>query len=265
MSEPSRREFLQWVGAGAAVMVLPFGCSSSTQFFSDPERRTLMALANAVLPLDDKPGGAALGAANYIERLLTAFEQPVPPIFLAGPWSGRAPFPADDGTPSTTFPANSFLTPIPLDRVAEFAWRTRIYGPDGTSGLRALIKQAIAQADGSSPGKPVESLDPASLAQLFAGLDQDFQDALIALTTEAAFGPPEYAGNPKGAGWAMVHFPGDQMPLGYSLFDTTANVYRERADAPVTTPDPGPDPEPLDDDTRAFLTKLVTALGGKTF
>ena len=68
-----------------------------------------------------------------------------------------------------------------------------------------------------------------------------------------------------GAGWRLVHFPGDQMPLGYSLFDVAAGVYRERGDAPVTTADPGGDPEPMDDDTRAFLRQLVTTLGGKEF
>ena len=72
-------------------------------------------------------------------------------------------------------------------------------------------------------------------------------------------------GNPGGAGWRIVHFEGDQMPLGYSLYDVTAGQYRERSDAPVTTADPGGDPEPMDDTTRAFLRQLIQALGGQEF
>jgi hypothetical protein len=277
VSGPSRREFLQWVGAGSALLLLPPGCASSP-FFSPGERRTLAALANAVLPPDDTAGGAALGAVEYIETLLTAFDQKVPMIFLGGPYSGRAPFADDHGVPSANAPPNAFLQPVALDRVAERAWRLRLYGSSGVDGggpndavlgpvvgLRDLVKQAIAQAEGAAGKTTVESLDPDALAALFAGLDADYRDALIALVPEAAFGAPEYGGNPGGAGWQLVHFPGDQMPLGYSLFDVAAGVYRERSDAPVTTADPGGDPEPLDDATRAFLRQLIQALGGMEF
>jgi hypothetical protein len=260
----SRRQFLQLVGAGTMVLVLPPGCASGG-FLSDEERRTLAALANAVLPPDDQPGGAALGAVEYIERLLTAFDHQVPPIFLGGPFSGRQPYPNDDGTASATLPANGFLQPIPLDRVAERAWRQRLYGGEGVTGLRDLVKQAIAQARAMSGSQAIETLDAAALADLFAGLDADYRDALISLVAEGAFGAPEYGGNPNGTGWLMVHFEGDNMPLGYSLYDEQIGGYRERPDAPVTTADAGPDPEPLDDDTRAFLRKLVNALGGKEF
>jgi hypothetical protein len=277
VSAPSRREFLQWIGAGTAVLLLPPGCASSG-FFSASERRTLAALANAVLPPDDTAGGAALGAVEYIEALLTAFDNKVPTVFLGGPYSGRAPFADDHGAPSTNAPPNAFAQPVPLDRVAERAWRLRLYGSSGVAGggpndavlgpiigLRDLIKQAVAQAEGAAGKTPVESLAPDALATLFAGLDSDYRVALYALVPEAAFGAPEYGGNPSGAGWQLVHFPGDQMPLGYSVYDVTAGVYRERAEAPVTTADAGGDPEPLDDDTRNFLSQLVQALGGKEF
>ncbi|MGZ3438255.1 MAG: hypothetical protein ACXVDD_02000 [Polyangia bacterium] len=278
MSGVSRREFLQWIGAGSALLLLPPGCSSSSGFLSDAERRTLGALANAVFPPDDTAGGAALGAVEYIEALLTAFDRGTPTVFRGGPYSGRAPFADDHGAPSANVPPNGFATPIALDRVAERAWRLRLYGSSGVDGggpndavlgpvvgLRDLVKQAIAQARASAGKTPVESLDPDSLAALFAGLDADYRDALIELVPQGAFGAPEYGGNPGGAGWRLVHFEGDQMPLGYSLFDVTAGVYRERADAPVTTADAGPDPEPLDDSTRAFLQQLVQSLGGKEF
>ncbi|MGZ3429467.1 MAG: hypothetical protein ACXVCV_22605 [Polyangia bacterium] len=278
MSAVSRREFLQWIGAGSALLLLPPGCSSSSGFLSDAERRTLGALANAVFPPDDTAGGAALGAVEYIEALLTAFDRGTPTVFRGGPYSGRAPFADDQGAPSANVPPKGFATPIALDRVAERAWRLRLFGSSGVDGggpndavlgpvvgLRDLVKQAIAQARAAAGKTPVESLDPDALAALFAGLDADYRDALIELVPQGAFGAPEYGGNPGGAGWRLVHFEGDQMPLGYSLFDVTAGVYRERADAPVTIADAGPDPEPLDDSTRAFLQQLVQALGGKEF
>ena len=277
VSDVTRREFLQVVGAGTATLILPAGCASGG-FLSAKERATLATLCNAVLPPDDQPGGAALGAVEYIDALLTAFDRKVPFVFLGGPYSGRAPFADGDGNPSTQFPPDGFATPIALDRVAERAWRLRLYGSSGvkgggpndallgaTTGLRDTVKQAIVQADAAAGAQPIGSLDPDALAQLFAGLDADFQAALITLASEGAFGAPEYGGNASGAGWTMTHFEGDQMPLGYSVWDQNAGMYRERADAPVTTASPAPDPEPMDDDTRAFLTQLVTLLGGKQF
>jgi hypothetical protein len=277
VGELTRRGFLQWVGAGTAVLLLPPGCATPTGLFTDDERRTLAALADAVLPPDDQPGGGALGAVGYIERLLGAFDTEVPMVFLGGPYSGRTPFSDDAGAPSATVPPNDFLRPIALDRVAERAWRLRLYGSAGVDGggpndavtgpvvgLRDLVKQAITQARAAA-GMSLDLLDADARAALFAGLDQDYRDALITLVSEAAFGAPEYGGNPGLAGWHMVHYEGDIMPLGYSLFDTQAGTYRERPDAPVTTADAGPDPEPLDDDTRAFLAQLVQALGGKEF
>ena len=277
MSNVTRREFLQLVGAGSAILILPAGCASGG-FLSASERATLAALCDAVLPPDDQPGGAALGAVAYIDALLTAFDRKVPLVFLGGPYSGRAPFADADGNASAQFPPDGFATPLALDRVAERAWRLKLYGSTGvhgggpndavvgaTEGLRDTVKRAIAQADAAA-GKPgIGALDADALAQLFAGLDEDFQDALITLASEGAFGAPEYGGNASGAGWTMTHFEGDQMPLGYSVWDQNAGMYRERADAPVTTASPAPDPEPMDDDTRAFLTQLVTLLGGTQF
>ncbi|HXU68665.1 MAG TPA: hypothetical protein VN947_05020 [Polyangia bacterium] len=277
MSDPTRREFFQLLGAGGALLLLPPGCGSSGAFFSDGERRTLAALANAVLPADDTPGGGALGAVDYLEKLLTAFDAKVAPIFLGGPYSGRAPYPDDHGGATTNFPPAGF-TPMALDRVAERAWRLRLYGSKGVDGggpndavlgpvdgLRDTIKNAIRQADAAAAPMRVDALDADALATLFAGLDQDYRDVLLDLVPQAAFGAPEYGGNPGGAGWQLCYFEGDQMPLGYSLYDTSAGMYRERPEAPVTTPNPDPDPQPLDDDTRAYLTQLVTLLGGKEF
>ena len=277
MSDPTRREFLQWLGAGGALLVLPPGCGSSGGFFSDGERRTLAALADAVLPPDDTPGGGGLGAVEYIERLLTAFDLKVPPIFLGGPYSGRAPYPDDHGGASAQFPPPAFA-PIALDRVAERAWRLRLYGSSGVDGggpndavlgpvdgLRDTIKNAIAQAEAAAAPMRVEALDADALAALFAGLDQDFRDVLLDLVPQAAFGAPEYGGNPGRAGWQLTYFEGDRCRSATASSTPRPGSIVERPEAPVTTPNPGADPQPLDDDTRAYLTQLVTLLGGKEF
>lgn len=251
-----RRAFLKWVGAGSAVLLWPAGCARGGGFLTANERRTLARLADAILPPDDQPGGAALGAVEYVEALLTALDGAAPTVLRGGPYSGRQPF-ADGSAP-----ADGFAVAAPLDRVAARAWQLRLFGssgtPDGgpndallgpTMGLRDQLRQGLAAADG----------------QRFDNVDPDFVTTLYTLVSEAAFGAPEYGGNPGGAGWAMVHYEGDMQPLGFSRFDDAAQAYVEDAARPVTTANPGGDPEPLDDDTRALLDEVIAALGGKKF
>jgi len=155
-----RRSVLAWVGAtGATSALAAIGCDSKPAlptaasppaaappppapaptppvppYFTSDERAVLGVLADAVLPPDDVPGGNALGAVDYIENLLTAFDQQTPLIYLGGPFSGRTPEPNSDGTASATFPADDFPNFLPLDRVAERAWRLYIYGSSGVPG-----------------------------------------------------------------------------------------------------------------------------------
>ncbi len=258
----NRRAFLKCVGAGSAMLLWPAGCARRGGFLDDKERRTLAALADAILPPDDRPGGAALGTVAYVEALLTALDGAAPTVLRAGPYSGRQPFPDEHGAPSTMSPPNAFATALPLDRVALRAWQLRLYGSAGTPGggpndallgpvvgLREQLRQGLAAA----AGQPIGNVDP------------DFVALVYGLVAEAAFGAPEYGGNPGGAGWAMVHFEGDMQPLGFSAFDTVSGGYVERPDLPVTTANPGADPEPLDDATRALLDEVFAALGGRTF
>ena len=262
MAPINRREFMKWVGAGSAILILPPGCANAGGFLTTTEKKTLAALADQLLPPDDTPGGAALGAVEYIEALLTALDGKTPTILRGGPYSGRQALPDATGNPSSNLPANGFMMLLPLDRVQARAWHLRLYGSNHTDGggpndallgpvvgLRDQIRQGLAAANG-------QTLDQ---------LDADFRDLLFGLVNEAAFGAPEYGGNPGGAGWKLVHFEGDQQPLGYSLFDTTTMSYHERPEAPVTTPNPGPDPEPLDDATKKLLDMVIGFLGGKTF
>jgi len=264
----SRRAFLRATGAAGVVVLLPVGCQgppAPSSVLSEHERALLGALADGILPPDDQPGGRALGAVEYVEQLLGALDGPVATVFAGGPYSGRQPFGDGLGGASSVSPDNQFAVFAPLDRVAEATWRLRLFGGDGPDGpvvgLRDQVKQILAEADRYLPAAPDE-LTAEQRAALIAALDQSSIDTLMDLVSEAAFAPPEYGGNPDGAGWAMIHFEGDVQPLGYSLYDVSAGRYRERA--PVSGPAES-DPEPMDDDTREFVTLVVTFLGGEEF
>jgi len=282
MASLSRRDLFRFLSALPITYAVPIGCGFSNApapytpgFFTDAERSALDARADAVLPPDDGPGGAALGAVPYIERLLTAFDVDPPAIFAGGPFSGRAPNPAANGTPSSTFPPNDFANFLPLDAVSERAWRLRLYGSKGVAGgapneallgpvvgLRDAVKNGLAAAIKDAP-QALEVMLPADLADYFNKLEITFRNLLIELVFQAAFAAPEYGGNPGLAGWKMVHYEGDVQPLGYSIFSTDANAYKERPDAPMSTANVGPDPQPMTADTIAFIDNLVAVLGGR--
>lgn len=247
------------------------------KLFTEPERRALGALANVIVPPEPgAPGAADLGAVAYIERLLTAFDVDPPALFADGPFSGRQPLP--DGTGGAgAAPPNDFVRFRPLDRVTEKAWRIRLYGSRAVEGgalnegivplvvgLRDVFKDGLAKAIADAPA-PIETLSPAQLRDAFGGLDADLQKALVDLVPQAAFGAPEYGGNTNGEGWKLVHFQGDSQPLGYSLFDESAGVYRERPEFPMSTKEPGPDPAPLDEGSRAVMAQVVAFTNGKVF
>lgn len=243
---------LRVLGSVPLVAFLP-GCDDDTEivpagrYFTVRERETIGLLADVVIPDEPgSPGGAKLGAVSYIEQLLTAFDVDPPRIFADGPFSGRQPF--ADGTK----PPNDFTRFMPLDRVRERAWRMRI------EKLRKLF------ADGIGP-IAASGLSAADAPEVFRGLDQELQDALIDFVSQAAFGAPEYGGNPDRAGWNLAHFEGDSQPLGYSIFDEKAGAYRERPDAPMSIADTRPDPDPMDPETRALLEEVVKFTGGKVF
>lgn len=283
----TRRDVLRYIGGAAVATVVPplglLGCNSGTTpvqtgFFTDPERAALAALANAVLPPDDKPGGEALGAVDFIEKFLTAFDSAdathPPAIYASGPFSGRAPYADADGNPSTTFPTDSFATYLPLDRVKDAGWRIQLFGSSAFStgapndallgpvvGFRDQMKAGLADAiKGATENGfgDLATLAPADLATYFNTLEPAFKDLIIDLVSQGCFCPPEYGGNLNMAGWEMSHFEGDQLPLGYSVWSTSQNKYVERPDAPMSTPG-GPDPEPLSADVVSFIDNLIAA------
>src|SRR5438034_229732 len=206
------------------------------RFFTGHEFATLAALCDRVIPPDHDPGARALGAAHYIERMLTAFDHRVPLVFAGGPFSNRNPFPDnDDGTPSRRRPKDAFRHFIPLTRVQEIRWRAELFGSAKVpgadfndavlgplTGLRAIYRQSLRRVDKTARamhGKAFVRLEPADQAAGFALLAPGpaavrlppdprrgvtFIDLLVEHTLEGCFAAPEYGGNRPLGGSKMV-------------------------------------------------------------
>ena len=277
-----RRGFLRalgWVLAGLAVPLkarargLAAGARDwigpAPLFFSDHERASLAALCDRILPPDADPGAAALGAADYIEALLMAFDAPKPRLFARGPFSGRNPFPDRfRGVPSLRRPPNFFRVSVGPSRVQELYWRAEILGSAAAGlpahldvqsggpriGLRDVYRSALAKVDevaDATLGLPFVELGPADQDKIFKAIDRpqvfppdpsrsgrSFIDLLIRHTLEGCFAPPEYGGNANADGWRMIGLEGDTQPLGYSLFSARTRSYHERPDHPMSTANP---------------------------
>lgn len=247
-------------GAGGASSAVP-------RFFDVTERATLTALVDRILPADHDPGAAALGAVDFIERLLTAFDGDASPprIYAGGPLSGREPFPEPAiGAPSDRYPANDFSHFLALDRLQELRWRAELFGTAATPGadfsdsslgprrgLREIYREGLARIDElaiTQAGAPFAALAPDAQDALLPALDgafapenrrgATFMDLAIEHTLEGCFAAPEYGGNRGAEGWRMLGLDGDVHPLGYSLFSTERGDYVERADRPMSTPNP---------------------------
>src|SRR6185503_8104773 len=244
-------------------------------FFTAPERATLEALADRILPPDDgTPGGKAFGVASFVETLLTGLDKKKKTrLFAGGPFSGRNPYPnPKTGTPSKRRPKNSFKKFMPPTRLQELFWRGEIFGTAGIpelaandtqlggpkKGLRDIYRESLAKVDEvaqATKGGTFVSLSAADQDAVLKMLDRGafapdqrrggtFIDLLIRHTLEGAFSPPEYGGNIDRQGWALVGLEGDVQPLGFSIFSASANGYVERADHPMSTANPdeiGPD------------------------
>jgi hypothetical protein len=105
--------------------------------------------------------------------------------------------------------------------------------------------------------------------------DQGFVDTLFAHAVEGMYANPEYGGNQppdrgraatgadgdnRPLGWSYIGFEGDRQPLGYTIFDPPSQTYCEIPSHPMSGPNPGADPSPLDAATIAALPLLVTRL-----
>jgi hypothetical protein len=177
--------------------------------FLDPHEYAVVdaAAERLIPPLDAHPGGAALGVADYIDRLLGAFAFDPPLIFAGGPFSGRAGGEA------------SFADFLPLSRHEELAWRTRIEGSRGiperefngpVRGWQEIYHEGIAALGGDFCEVTGEEQDARLSAQ------RALRALLYQHACEGAYGAPEYGGNHGLAGWRAIQFDGDSQPRGYT-------------------------------------------------
>ena len=274
---PSRRLFLKLVGALPATAYLSHGCGADDpRYLTDIEHRVLTAYANAIFPADDAgPGAGDLGAADFIDALLTAFEHEPPRIHAAGPFSDRHPFPNPDGTASNRYSPDQFREFLPLSRVQRAGWRLRLYGSRGVPGggpnddvlgpvigLRELLRDGVATAVAAFP-MPVDQVDDAFLEGIHDYLSADVRPQLDLLVLQSLFSLPEYGGNRDGGGWRIIHHAGDSMPFGYTYIDPDTGQIQDRPEAPVIGPEA--DPEPMDAEIIGLYSAAVVALGGKQF
>jgi hypothetical protein len=178
------------------------------RFLSDHEYAVVSVAADRLIPpLEEHPGGAALGVADYIDNLLGAFTFDPPLIFAGGPFSGRFGGVA------------SFAQFISLSPREELAWRTRVEGSQG-----------LAEREFNGPTRGWQQIYRDGIATLgvdFCEVDGDEQDrrlhaarelrgVLYVHACEGAYGAPEYGGNRDLAGWQAIGWIGDVQPRGYT-------------------------------------------------
>jgi hypothetical protein len=178
------------------------------RFLTPAEYAIVAAAADRLIPpLDDHPGGAALGVADYVDGMLGAFTFDPPRIWAGGPFSGRAGGDA------------AFGAFTELSRLETLAWRTRIEGSRGIAerefngpvrGWQQIYRDAVAALGADFCDQPAEEQD--------RRLDADpvFKQLFYEHACEGAYGAPEYGGNADLLGWRAIQFPGDAQPRGYT-------------------------------------------------
>lgn len=178
------------------------------RFLTAIEHRTLAAACDRLVPpLDDHPGAAALGVADYVDTLLAAFSFDPPRIWAGGPFSGRAGGAAGFG---------EFL---PLSPLEELAWRTRIEGSGGDPARERngpVVGWQQRYRDGLAALGPDFADQPAEEQDRRLALDPEFEALCYEHACEGAYAAPEYGGNRDLGGWRAIGFAGDVQPRGYT-------------------------------------------------
>ncbi len=169
------------------------GALATPRFLDDHEFATLEALCDRILPPDHDPGAKQLGAARYVERLLTAFDSGETPfLYTGGPFSGRNPYPGPGDrnrratcsrrTPSrrrsrraacrscTGAPRSSAAKRRVCPRTSKQQWGGTLVGLRDVYRDGLAIVDEVAQAHG---GAAFAELDVASQDEVLALLDAD--------------------------------------------------------------------------------------------
>jgi hypothetical protein len=200
--------------------------------------------------------------------------------------------------PSHRRPRNSFRHFVPLTRLQDLNWRWQIQGTAGLSaadqalvapldaqlggplpGLRDVYRDGLSRLDAFSrtqAGAAFVDLDAATRTKVLnaartsfpvlARRDRNFIQLVARHAIEGVCAAPEYGGNARTRGWKMLGLEGDSQPLGYALYSRRADAYRERADHPLSTPNPdeidGPRPLSAEgDQIEQFIVATTGSLG----
>jgi hypothetical protein len=177
--------------------------------YLDPDSYAVVEAAceRLIPPVGDHLGARAMDVTAYIDALLGAFLVDPPRIWAGGPFSGRYGGDA------------SFGRFLPLSRLEELAWRTRIEGSQGIAererngpvgGWQQEYRDGIAALGPDFPQLAPDEQD----ARLDAA--PEFKHLVYEHACEGAYGAPEYGGNRDLAGWRAIQFPGDVQPRGYT-------------------------------------------------
>ncbi len=177
-------------------------------FLTEHEHAVVAGCADRLLPPHGAfVGGGAAGTADYVDLTLGAFDFDPPRIWAGGPFSGRF-----GG-------AAGFDQFIPLSRVEELAWRTRIEGSRGmperewngpVRGWQEIYREGIELFGSDFLELAGEHQD--------AALDRvpELKQLLFEHACEASYGAPEYGGNRDLSGWIAIGVPGDVQPRGFT-------------------------------------------------
>ena len=171
-------------------------------FFSDDEYEVIDAACERLIP-----GAREAAVADYVDGLLGAFAVDPPRIWAGGPFSGRHG--GDAG----------FVDFIPLTRLDELAWRTRIEGSRGIPerefngpvvGLQERYRDGLAAL-----GADFAAINPETQDSRLRAAEA-FSELLYEHACEGMYGAPEYGGNQHQLGWQSIEFEGDMQPRGYT-------------------------------------------------
>lgn len=190
---------------------------TGTVWLTPAQHEVVAAAAERLVPADPAtgaPGARAAGVADYVDRLLGAFAFDPPRIWAGGPFSGRHGGDA------------SFDAWLPLSRLEELAWRTRIEGSRGIAerevngpvrGWQEVYADGLAVLGDDFASRPPDEQD----ARLAAPAAAELRALLFTHTCEGLYGDPVYGGNRDGVAWRAIGFPGDVAPRGWTDVEVT--------------------------------------------
>jgi hypothetical protein len=200
------------VAAGLAACTSPPKPQPAAFGFFTAHQAAVVEAATARIapgPKDDPaeaghPGAREAGVTSYIDTMLSALKDGAvqhdeDKVFAGGPWSNR----------HTSGP-DLMARFIPLDPVAQIAWRKRLttWQDQYARGIEQLDKLGGGDFTKKPPAQQDKILATPSVGE--------FTSLLFEHTIEGLYASPEYGGNRGLAGWKEIGFPGDVQPRGYS-------------------------------------------------